>query len=284
MLKVKLVVVGGDAQSKEVQLRLPTVIGRGRDVNLTLPHALVSRRHAELFDKDGMLYVRDLGSLNGTYVNNRKISSDQRLAPNELLTLGNVTFRAMYEAEGIQNTGIVDKPQPCVPHGAEKDLARDDVEEKDETVHFDRVDSAHSKEDLRQSKGRKPLKSVATERSKPVDAKQKLAGSSKSDSATTPAETPSPADASDKVETPSDIFSGDEEFLIPEKSVSISALESLPPTGPSVSVMGSALNLDGQPQHASVDAVDLGIEGQQRPSSAGNSDAALGSFLKKLPR
>ena len=37
MLSVKLVVVGGKAKSKEVQLKLPTIIGRGREgVSLTL--------------------------------------------------------------------------------------------------------------------------------------------------------------------------------------------------------------------------------------------------------
>ena len=285
MLKVKLVVVGGDAQSKEVQLRLPTVIGRGRDVNLTLPHALVSRRHAELFEKNGILYVRDLGSLNGTYVNNRKINSDQLLAPNELLTLGNVTFRAMYEADGIPNMGIIDNSEPDAHQSPEKDLAGEDVEEKNETVQFERVDDAHRNEDLKQPHSRKPLKSVTAERSKPAVEKQRLALHSKPNPVTTPVKPSRSADASDKMETPSDIFSGDEEFLRPEKSISVSALESLPPTIPAVSVMGSSLNLGDQPRHCSVDdAIDLDIEGQQRPSNPGNSDAALGSFLKKLPR
>ena len=99
MLSVKLVVVGGDAKSKEVQLKLPTVIGRGRDgVSLTLPHKLVSRKHTELFEQDGQLFVRDLGSLNGTFVNSQRISESQLLKPNELLTLGNVTFRAIYDS------------------------------------------------------------------------------------------------------------------------------------------------------------------------------------------
>ncbi len=273
MLKVKLVVVGGDAKSKEVKLRLPTVIGRGRDVNLTLPHALVSRRHAELFDKEGYLYVRDLGSLNGTYVNNRKISSDQRLAPNELLTLGNVTFRAMYEAEDTHDNGIADKLEQNAAQLKEKPVAGEDTEsksaEKNETVQFERTDSAHKKEALKPSGPRKPLKSVATERAKTSADKADAAGS---------------ADAADKVETPSDIFSGDEEFLTPEKSISISALESLPPMNPAVSVIGSALNLGDQPQQPAVDSIDLDVEGQQRPDSPGKSDAALGSFLKKLPR
>ena len=277
MLKAKLVVVGGDAKSKEVNLRLPTVIGRGRDVSLTLPHPLVSRRHTELFEKDGYLYVKDLGSLNGTYVNNRKINSEQRLGPNELLTLGNVTFRAMYDAGEAPNTGIVDQPELSDTdreHQRERDTKHPGSEkpqEKDETVQFERVDDAHDKDDLKQSKAkrskaRKPLKSVSTEQ------------------AAAPSKSASSDDASDKVETPSDIFSGDEDFLSPEKSISISALESLPPMNPSVSVMGSALNLGDQPQRSAIDSIDLDVEGQQRPADTDKSDAALGSFLKKLPR
>jgi len=101
MLNAKLMVVGGDAKQTEVQLRLPTIIGRGREASLTLPHPLVSRRHTEIFEQDGRLMVRDLGSLNGTFVNNRRIKNDQVLEPNQLLTLGNVTFRAIYDVADL---------------------------------------------------------------------------------------------------------------------------------------------------------------------------------------
>ena len=101
MLNAKLMVVGGDAKQTEVQLHLPTVIGRGREASLTLPHPLVSRRHTEIFEQDGRLMVRDLGSLNGTFVNNRRIKNDQVLEPNQLLTLGNVTFRAVYDVADL---------------------------------------------------------------------------------------------------------------------------------------------------------------------------------------
>jgi pSer/pThr/pTyr-binding forkhead associated (FHA) protein len=97
MLKAKLVVVGGDAKAGEFNLSLPTVIGRGKEAGLTIPHALVSRAHTELFERDGRLVVKDLGSLNGTFVNNTKIEAEQVLEPSQLLTLGNVTFRAIYE-------------------------------------------------------------------------------------------------------------------------------------------------------------------------------------------
>lgn len=98
MLNAKLVVVGGgDAKMSEIQLKLPVTIGRSRDVKLKLPHPLVSRNHCEIFEREGKLFVRDLGSLNGTYVDSHKIEREQPLAPNQLLTLGTVTFRAIYE-------------------------------------------------------------------------------------------------------------------------------------------------------------------------------------------
>lgn len=97
MLQAKLVVVGGKVKTQEVALKLPAVIGRGNEATLKLPLALVSRRHCEIREQDGRLYIRDLGSTNGTYVNNYKIGAEQPLMPGELVTIGTVTFRAEYQ-------------------------------------------------------------------------------------------------------------------------------------------------------------------------------------------
>jgi pSer/pThr/pTyr-binding forkhead associated (FHA) protein len=96
-LHVRLVVVGGDVKASEITLRLPCTIGRGRGNTIMLPHPLVSRQHCEIFERDGALFVRDLGSLNGTFVNNVRITDPAPLPANELLTIGTVTFRAVYE-------------------------------------------------------------------------------------------------------------------------------------------------------------------------------------------
>lgn len=111
MLQAKLVVVGGEAQSQEVKLKLPAVIGRGKEATLKVPLALVSRRHCEIRERDGRLYIRDLGSLNGTYVNNYKITAEQPLLPGELVTVGSVTFRAEYPLH----------PQATAPPAAKRD-------------------------------------------------------------------------------------------------------------------------------------------------------------------
>lgn len=116
MFKAKLVVVGGEANQTEVELKLPMLIGRGRDAGLTVPHALVSRRHCEIFDRDGRLVVRDLGSLNGTFINNKRIEGEQLLDPEQLLTLGTVTFRAIYTiGAGASPTDVELDPLASVP-------------------------------------------------------------------------------------------------------------------------------------------------------------------------
>jgi pSer/pThr/pTyr-binding forkhead associated (FHA) protein len=96
-LQARLVVVGGDVKTSEIKLRLPCTVGRGRGSAIVLAHPLVSRQHCELFESDGRLMVRDLGSLNGTFINNQRIAEAAPLPPNELLTIGTVTFRAVYD-------------------------------------------------------------------------------------------------------------------------------------------------------------------------------------------
>ena len=98
MNQVKLVVVGGATQATELMIRPPVVLGRGHEASIPLPHPLVSRLHCEIVLQQGRLLVRDLGSLNGTFVGNHRVS-EAELPPGELLTVGSVTFRAEYEVD-----------------------------------------------------------------------------------------------------------------------------------------------------------------------------------------
>lgn len=50
-----------------------TTVGRHPDSDVLLDHVTVSRRHAEFYRREGVFVVRDVGSLNGTYVNRERI-------------------------------------------------------------------------------------------------------------------------------------------------------------------------------------------------------------------
>lgn len=69
------------------------VLGRSTVVDVRLRDPSVSRRHAALRHEDGRWTIEDLGSLNGTVVNGRRVSMGA-LAPGDRIELGDlgVTF------------------------------------------------------------------------------------------------------------------------------------------------------------------------------------------------
>jgi hypothetical protein len=54
-----------------------TTIGRSPDCDIFLDDVTVSRRHAVLLRQDPQFVIEDQGSLNGTFVNRRRIESTQ---------------------------------------------------------------------------------------------------------------------------------------------------------------------------------------------------------------
>ena len=52
-----------------------TSIGRSPDCEIFLDDVTVSRQHAFLVEKDGRFFIEDEGSLNGTFLNRRRIES-----------------------------------------------------------------------------------------------------------------------------------------------------------------------------------------------------------------
>ncbi len=98
-MEAKLIVVGGKASKAEIALKLPTIIGRSRKARLTIAHPMISRQHCEVFEADGLLKVRDLGSLNGTLVGGQQVK-ESPLPPDAEFTVGPLTFRVQYNYEG----------------------------------------------------------------------------------------------------------------------------------------------------------------------------------------
>src|SRR5436190_16677343 len=78
---------GGRAGESFRPTRERTRIGRSPDCEIFLDDVTVSRNHAVLVERDGQFFVEDQGSLNGTFVNRRRIDSAQ-LAEGDEVQIG----------------------------------------------------------------------------------------------------------------------------------------------------------------------------------------------------
>ena len=73
---------------REFEGTCPLVIGRGSDVQLVLADPEVSRRHARLETQDGTVFLRDLESSNGTFLNGRRLTSAIELREGDEVDVG----------------------------------------------------------------------------------------------------------------------------------------------------------------------------------------------------
>ncbi|WNG35995.1 FHA domain-containing protein [Archangium violaceum] len=81
-------------QGKELLFEQQTEIhiGRTTDNDVVLQDAGVSRKHVRISDRLGRYYVQDLGSSNGTLVNDKPLSGEQELQNGDRIALGPVEF------------------------------------------------------------------------------------------------------------------------------------------------------------------------------------------------
>lgn len=68
-------------------------LGRGDMNDIVLPFDNVSRYHAELECDDERVLIRDKGSTNGTYVNDRALQKDRFLNSGDLVKVGSTIFK-----------------------------------------------------------------------------------------------------------------------------------------------------------------------------------------------
>jgi hypothetical protein len=67
-------------------------VGRAAGCQVTLDDNFVSQLHARIFLREGTLYVEDLGSTNGTYLNTRKVSSPMIMKRGDRLKIGSTVM------------------------------------------------------------------------------------------------------------------------------------------------------------------------------------------------
>jgi pSer/pThr/pTyr-binding forkhead associated (FHA) protein len=84
-----LVVTAGPLAGTRITLGdQPILIGRADDSTLVLTDDFASSRHARLTNRGGQWYVEDLGSTNGTFLDQQRVQGPLLVAPGQPIRIG----------------------------------------------------------------------------------------------------------------------------------------------------------------------------------------------------
>ena len=89
-----LVVIHGlDLGRKYDLMRESTVVGRSSKADIHIDQDAISRSHAKVTASGGRVTIKDLGSTNGTYVNDELLTDDYQLRNGDLVKIGRTIFK-----------------------------------------------------------------------------------------------------------------------------------------------------------------------------------------------
>jgi pSer/pThr/pTyr-binding forkhead associated (FHA) protein len=84
-----------ERSGERIDVDIAVTIGRGPECDLQLNDHYLSTRHARVASDDGDLTLEDLGSTNGTYVNQVLISGRLLLERGDIVQVGGVLFEVV---------------------------------------------------------------------------------------------------------------------------------------------------------------------------------------------
>lgn len=85
----------GSMKGKEFAVGGEATIGRGAGCQVMIPEPAVSNLHARLFRDGKDLHIEDLGSMNGTFLNGRKIGPAAKLKRGDRIKVGPVELEVL---------------------------------------------------------------------------------------------------------------------------------------------------------------------------------------------
>jgi pSer/pThr/pTyr-binding forkhead associated (FHA) protein len=69
------------------------IMGRADGADIKVEDQYASSNHARIYPRGEFMYIEDMGSTNGTYLNGRALGTSERLKPSDVIRIGDTEYR-----------------------------------------------------------------------------------------------------------------------------------------------------------------------------------------------
>ena len=115
----KLQAITGEFTGQEISIERDMLVGRHQDAEILLQSTDISRKHAALLFRDDHIWVKDLKSTNGTFVNGERVEQEQEIELHDGDMLQFASFMFMILAPERYKADLPEievQPVTTVPH------------------------------------------------------------------------------------------------------------------------------------------------------------------------
>ena len=89
---VVIAAMGHDPQA-ELVIGDSATLGRSQSADIKVDDPFASSAHARIFPRGQFMYIEDMGSTNGTYLNGRQLRQPERLKVSDSVRIGDTEYR-----------------------------------------------------------------------------------------------------------------------------------------------------------------------------------------------
>ncbi|MDP8944166.1 MAG: FHA domain-containing protein [Actinomycetota bacterium] len=90
--RLEVIAAMGHAPGAAIDVAEGAMLGRADGSDIRIDDPFASSSHARLFPRDGHIYIEDLGSTNGTFLNGQQLRRPVQLTPSDRVRIGDTEF------------------------------------------------------------------------------------------------------------------------------------------------------------------------------------------------
>jgi hypothetical protein len=91
--RLEVVAALGHQPGSAFDVSAGATLGRGDGADILVEDPFASSAHARIFPRGDFMYIEDMGSTNGTYLNGRQLHAAERLNVSDLIRIGDSEYR-----------------------------------------------------------------------------------------------------------------------------------------------------------------------------------------------